>query len=128
MAVPRRCERWLKTIAPEADDELIFLGDYVDRGPDSKGVIEQLIELQDRVSCDRACGVIMRSCLWSVAYSGTDAGGLVGERWPSDGNELRRLAGKDSRSPHQEFHSGVVAPLRDSQEAIFVHACYDPDV
>ncbi len=27
------------------DDELIFLGDYIDRGPDSRGVIERVIEL-----------------------------------------------------------------------------------
>ena len=34
-------------ISPTKDDELIFLGDYVDRGPDSRGVIDQLIELRD---------------------------------------------------------------------------------
>ena len=27
-------------------DQLIFLGDYVDRGPDSKGVLDRLIELR----------------------------------------------------------------------------------
>jgi serine/threonine protein phosphatase 1 len=26
----------------------IFLGDYIDRGPDSRGVVEALIELQSR--------------------------------------------------------------------------------
>ena len=29
-------------------DELIFLGDYIDRGPDSRGVIERVIELSAR--------------------------------------------------------------------------------
>lgn len=29
------------------DAQLIFLGDYVDRGPDSKGVIERLLDVQD---------------------------------------------------------------------------------
>lgn len=28
------------------NDRLIFLGDYVDRGPDSRGVIEEILELQ----------------------------------------------------------------------------------
>ena len=30
-----------------SDAQLIFLGDYVDRGPDSKGVIDRLIELKN---------------------------------------------------------------------------------
>jgi len=29
-------------------DELVLLGDYVDRGPDSKGVIDLILDLQDR--------------------------------------------------------------------------------
>jgi serine/threonine protein phosphatase 1 len=32
-------------------DKLIFLGDYVDRGPDSFGVIEHLIELSKKYEC-----------------------------------------------------------------------------
>lgn len=31
-----------------AEDQLILLGDYVDRGPDSKGVLERVIELKKR--------------------------------------------------------------------------------
>ena len=33
----------LAAIAPAADDTLVTLGDYVDRGPDSKGVIDRLL-------------------------------------------------------------------------------------
>ncbi len=32
----------------EPDDLLVFMGDYIDRGPDSRGVLEYLIELLDR--------------------------------------------------------------------------------
>ena len=35
----------LQTIAPTADDHLVFLGDYVDRGPDSAGVLKRIIRL-----------------------------------------------------------------------------------
>lgn len=41
--------------AAEQPMQLVFLGDYIDRGPDSHGVVEYLIELQafmpDRVIC-----------------------------------------------------------------------------
>jgi len=38
-------ERLLDAICPAAGDTLCFLGDYVDRGPSPKGVIERLIRL-----------------------------------------------------------------------------------
>ena len=41
-------EALIQQIKPSADDEIITLGDYVNRGPDSKGVIEQLIELREQ--------------------------------------------------------------------------------
>jgi serine/threonine protein phosphatase 1 len=37
-----------RAIQPSPDDVIVTLGDYVNRGPDSGGVIECLIELQDR--------------------------------------------------------------------------------
>ena len=46
------CARALATlieaIQPGPDDLLIPLGDYIDRGPDSKWVIDQLIALRNR--------------------------------------------------------------------------------
>ena len=33
-------------VDPQPEDRIIFMGDYVDRGPDSKGVIDFLISLQ----------------------------------------------------------------------------------
>lgn len=38
----------LGAIEPTPDDLLVTLGDYVDRGPDSRCVLNTLIELQDR--------------------------------------------------------------------------------
>jgi serine/threonine protein phosphatase 1 len=35
----------LDTVAPGPDDRIITLGDYVDRGPDSRGVLDRLIDL-----------------------------------------------------------------------------------
>jgi serine/threonine protein phosphatase 1 len=39
-------ERLLDGLAPAASDTLIFLGDYIDRGPYSKAVIDRLIRLR----------------------------------------------------------------------------------
>jgi serine/threonine protein phosphatase 1 len=36
----------LAAIKPAEKDTLVFLGDYVDRGPDSRGVIEQVLALE----------------------------------------------------------------------------------
>ena len=38
----------LEKIDPQKDDTIVALGDYVDRGPDSADVIEQLIQLQSK--------------------------------------------------------------------------------
>ena len=38
----------LDQVAPVAGDELYFLGDYIDRGPDTKGVIDRIWELEQQ--------------------------------------------------------------------------------
>jgi hypothetical protein len=38
----------LEAIQPTQQDMLVFLGDYIDRGPDSRGVVEQVIALGER--------------------------------------------------------------------------------
>lgn len=45
----RELEILIDKINPSSEDKLVFLGDYVDRGPDSKGVIDYLINLSKRV-------------------------------------------------------------------------------
>lgn len=37
-----------KQIKPGNDDEIYFLGDYIDRGPDPKGVIDFIMDLQEK--------------------------------------------------------------------------------
>ncbi|MGE3241178.1 MAG: metallophosphoesterase family protein [Pirellulales bacterium] len=38
----------LGVVQPQADDTIVMLGDCVDRGPDSRGVIEELLMLRER--------------------------------------------------------------------------------
>lgn len=41
----------LKQLAPKKDDTIVFLGDYIDRGLNSKEVIERLITLSQETNC-----------------------------------------------------------------------------
>ncbi len=43
----------LSWVAPllNPDDTLVFLGDYIDRGPDSKGCVERIVRLQESLPC-----------------------------------------------------------------------------
>lgn len=37
----------LRSIEPSLDDTIVTLGDYVDRGPDTRGVLDRLLKLRD---------------------------------------------------------------------------------
>ena len=41
----------LDRLALTEDDHLVFIGDYIDRGPDSRGVVDRLIELRRTQPC-----------------------------------------------------------------------------
>ncbi|MDT8419829.1 MAG: metallophosphoesterase family protein [Desulfuromonadales bacterium] len=41
----------LEKVRPQPQDQLVMLGDYIDRGPDSRGVVDKLIRL--RRNCSR---------------------------------------------------------------------------
>ena len=38
----------MKQSSPAPEDTIVTLGDYINRGPDNRGVIEKLVELKDR--------------------------------------------------------------------------------
>ena len=41
-------DKLLEAVAPDPDDVVIALGDFVDRGPDARGVVDRLIELSQQ--------------------------------------------------------------------------------
>ncbi|MCA9137384.1 MAG: serine/threonine protein phosphatase [Planctomycetales bacterium] len=120
------CDKALRTliecIDPQPDDELIFLGDYVDRGPDSRGVIDQIIELQSicRVVALRGNHEIM---LYSVAF-----GGLTADMWLAAGGKATVTSYGGSLDKIPDTHRAFLQSLRphyETAESIFVHACYE---
>ena len=40
----------VEVIRPSSGDTLVFLGDYIDRGPDSRGVLDRIIALREQCS------------------------------------------------------------------------------
>ncbi len=46
-----KLEQLLEALPLGAGDRLVFLGDYVDRGPDSAAVVSRLLELRRHVDC-----------------------------------------------------------------------------
>ncbi len=38
----------LEAVRPQPDDQIVTLGDYVDRGPDSRGVLDRLLQLRQQ--------------------------------------------------------------------------------
>lgn len=47
----RTLERLMERLSPKENDQLVFLGDYIDRGPSSREIISFLLELQQRHVC-----------------------------------------------------------------------------
>ncbi|QEG39883.1 metallophosphoesterase family protein [Roseimaritima ulvae] len=118
-------ETLLDAITPSSEDTIITLGDYVDRGPDSRGVIERLISLSQTCHLVPLCGnheEMMLSVLggqtqytsW-LRYGGVDT--LDSYGFCGDLDVI-------PESHHQFFDS-----LRDYHETpthLFTHAAYDP--
>ncbi len=120
----------LAAVAPTPDDWLIFLGDYVDRGPDSKGVIDRLIALKatHRVVCLRGNHELM------MMQARTDVG--MRKMWLSVGG-VQCLAsyaptlGKSGRFEdvpwsHWQFLEKGCVDWLETETHIFAHAGVDP--
>jgi serine/threonine protein phosphatase 1 len=50
-ACPQELERLLSSLALQPEDHVVFLGDYVDRGPDARAVVELLLGMKADAVC-----------------------------------------------------------------------------
>ena len=105
------------------DDTVVTLGDYIDRGPDSKGVIERLIELSGRCRLVPLLGNHDQVALEVMERPGDE---LLG--WLTFGGDAT-LASYGCRSPadfpaaHIEFLRGCL-DYHETENHFFVHASY----
>ncbi len=114
----------IEAIDPGAEDELILLGDYVDRGPDSRDVVDQIIELQS------TCRVIALRGNHEIMLLGVALHGLDSEFWLRSGGQatLSSYGGSLSKIParHLTFFQGLRS-YYETSDSIFVHAGYKHD-
>ena len=117
----------LKAIQPGSGDRLVFLGDYIDRGPASRQVIETLLSLDQTAIFLRGNHEVMildarhdplKASLW-MSYGGSDALLSYGAEFRSDW----QAAIPDS---HWEFFQQTCR-FFETDTDIFVHACLDPE-
>lgn len=122
---------------------LIFLGDYVDRGPDSKVVIERLAKIRtDQPEARFLCGnheeAMLRflsdfdSGLAWTNYGGRETMLSYGVTPPQDGDDLDgwRLAHQALKGAIPKTHMQFLWGLEDRVEVgdfLFVHAGVRPD-
>jgi serine/threonine protein phosphatase 1 len=119
-------EALVAKIEPARSDHLIFIGDYVDRGPDSNRVIEILIELDRRFRC-----TFLRGNHETLMLNYLDHGEF--DIWRMNGgietlNSYRTDSGTiEIPESHIEFIRETEL-YHDEPEFFFVHAGLRPDI
>jgi serine/threonine protein phosphatase 1 len=112
----------LRAVAPQAGDTVVTLGNYIDLGPDSKGVVRVLLGLMGGCTLVPLKGD--HEELFLSALRGQDALG----RWRSaGGDQTLRSYGVDHPSDLPQLHRTFMSSCEDRHETdthFFVHANY----
>jgi serine/threonine protein phosphatase 1 len=127
-------KRMLEHLEPDLHkDRLVFMGDYIDRGPDSRGVVDYILQLQARypagnVVCLRGNHEIMladflagRNRELFLFNGGLDT---LKDYWGDNWDELPELA---LPLDHQRFYQELL-PFYATEDYIFVHGGLKPGV
>lgn len=129
------------------DDTLVFIGDYVDRGPDSCGVIEQLLEYRHRWNCVflrgnhedmfmqwlgiESVGHPVSPRDWLYSHGGDAALQSYGIQTKGflSGLKLKRLRSNPDWLPKSHLDFLTATRLRyEDEHAHYVHAGFKPGV
>lgn len=102
------------------DDELIFLGDYVDGWSDSANVVSYLIELAQQNTC-----IFLRGNHDDLTYQWLKTGEL-NDQWLQHGGQTSidayRQFSEAQKEKHMEFFRQMVNYYIDKENRLFVHA------
>jgi serine/threonine protein phosphatase 1 len=123
----------LEAIGPGLDDTLVFLGDYIDRGPDSRGVLDRIIDLAGRCNVVPLLGnheeLLVAAALDAVAVRLWLVNGgmatLLSYGWFPGGP--RRGLAEWVPEAHWEFLAGCLT-YHETDTHVYIHAGYVPDL
>jgi serine/threonine protein phosphatase 1 len=117
-----RCER-------DAGGEpmtLVFIGDYIDRGPDSRGVVDYVMRLQARLGAN---AIVLKGNHEELAVVAADDSMRAANWLLNGGDKTLRSYGISSAQELPADHLAWLRGLRlrfDDGQRLFVHAGIDP--
>ena len=110
-------------------DQVVFIGDYIDRGPDSKGVIDYLIEFKAKMPNT----IFLKGNHEDMFLSWLGYGGADGEYWVKNGGNATltsyAVTNRNNFLPesHLNFYQTLDICVK-CENLLFVHAGINPFV
>jgi serine/threonine protein phosphatase 1 len=114
----------IKAMAPTSTDTLVLLGDYVDRGPDSRGVLDQLLDLRQH------CRLVPLLGNHEVMMMSVFTGEMPAVFWERYGGYETLLSYNGDLSLVDESHWEFLRQCRrhfETDTHLFMHANYVAD-
>ena len=117
----------IEAIDPTLDDTIVVLGDVIDWGPDSRGCVEQLIDLAGRCQF-----ILVRGNHEEMLYAALESQSELRYWLNFGGDETLKsypYRGGDEfiDREHVRFLKARARDFYETEEFIFVHASYDPN-
>lgn len=113
-----------KKLEDHADATHVFIGDYIDRGPDSKGVVDFLLEVKDQRKCVFLRGnheqMLLETYKTGDSYNWLMNGGQTTLNSYGAGNSAENIP-----DGHLEFYENTL-PYYETKRYFFVHAGTPP--